>query len=458
MFRCYVDAVMTTLMVVSAWALCEECIAAAEAELLWDATCYNVLINEYSMPTSVTAERQVRERCCAFAESWSSCIQISCTNQTDVRYQLSLACFAFSTKWRIVNADTIPRRWVVWDLQFYEDKDCQIKHDTVVGGATPLPDGHHQTYTAANAFDADSDTEWASECDSCSRGHAAVGLQLQSASTVQCIRMRQSDCDTWGTTRIIVQNYDGFVWRSFGLLSTVACDKMTEDEMRFPGCRLPLVENHFTLIGNALHEGARQQLTCSTSISVYGPNFVPFMCQEGVWSADRPDCPKADGAVRLVLPSTEDAKAYNIKMHEVSFHADARCDGDVVGYVRNFTLVAEGLSGVTTIREASDVMDNDESTYWLPEWQFVTKHVTLAVGVVSDVAIPFRCAAFRYSSTRNWIPLTFTLESWSGMGWVKRAETRVVGGQKQTVTQEGCEELLPPDNRAEKISRYATTC
>merc|ERR550514_216511 len=77
------------------------------------------------MPPDVEDEARERARCCSFANQWLGCLTYRCVNQTKMIADLQLACTGFSSRWRVANGRRVSRRWIVWDLQFYNDTNCQ---------------------------------------------------------------------------------------------------------------------------------------------------------------------------------------------------------------------------------------------------------------------------------------------------------------------------------------------
>jgi len=133
--------------------------------------------------------------------------------------------------WRIENYDRILSSWHVYEVEFYQDRDCGTsggpfpKYPKMAGepadSNAPLTFLEQEmacetvglAFCAALAYDTKLETGWKSSCDPCMQGQAWIGQNFRTiVEDVTCFRIMQSGLRKHMTEAVQLSSWDGKQW------------------------------------------------------------------------------------------------------------------------------------------------------------------------------------------------------------------------------------------------------
>ncbi|KAK3723815.1 hypothetical protein QZH41_019491, partial [Actinostola sp. cb2023] len=110
--------------------------------------------------------------------------------------------------WRIVNSATLPRSWIIKEIQFFTDKNS--KNPLMVNPIKAYASTSYPGYLAANAFDGDEKTYWLPEgWYERAPGMDYIGIQFDEPVTVGAVRvLHQSNEKNATSTKMYLESSD----------------------------------------------------------------------------------------------------------------------------------------------------------------------------------------------------------------------------------------------------------
>mmetsp|Transcript_8017 Transcript_8017/g.17477 ORF Transcript_8017/g.17477 Transcript_8017/m.17477 type:complete len:343 (+) Transcript_8017:20-1048(+) len=128
------------------------------------------------------------------------------------------ACVPDGSQWRVVNLEPTTESWAVLDVHFYVDEACaepisDLESIDGVAFSSPVFQTKYAGYSAANAFDNDENTGWASETP-CEPEQCYLGVYFrQGPVTLRCVKIIQDATHArFGSPRVALQKltHNGF--------------------------------------------------------------------------------------------------------------------------------------------------------------------------------------------------------------------------------------------------------
>lgn len=156
-----------------------------------------------------------------------------------------------ASMWRLLCESGTVGRWWVKDIEFHREGLClnPIKQyrSTISSGS------YSGEYPESNAFDANPDTLWMSDCQHCPSSKAWIGIDFGFQTSVSCVKLAQHESTIQQCTRLILEYSDeGDTWTErhrygFGGYSLKAEEELVSeidiqqnDEELFPPQRMAL--------------------------------------------------------------------------------------------------------------------------------------------------------------------------------------------------------------------------